>query len=77
MDHGTTTSEMGGRVLRALCAGFRLHYRYRYRYRLSGFFGTITKIIVIVIEVISAMSYRNLSGFDIQHYCLRGKGAAS
>ena len=61
---------MFGRVLRALCAGFCLHYRYRYRYRLFGFFCTVTIIIVIVIdiEVISALlPYRNLSGFDIQH----------
>ena len=38
-------------------------------YRLFGFFGTVTIIIniVIVIEVTSALSYRNLSGFDIQH----------
>ena len=57
----------------AFCAGFRLHYcrnRYRHGYRELGYFGTVTIIIVIdiVIEVILALSYRNVLGFDIQHY---------
>lgn len=67
MDHATKKrSEMGRRVLRALCASFRLDYRYRYR--LFGVFGSETIIIVIVTEVISALLHRNVFGFDIQRY---------
>ena len=58
-----------GGFLRALFAGFRLPFRYRYiyRYRFSGFFGSVTIIIAIVIEVILGLSHRNMFGFDIQH----------
>ena len=68
MDHATTTtSEMGGCVLRALCADFCLHY-YRYRYRFRRFFGPIVPThFSFGYPALLIMSIFSLSGDGIAH----------
>ena len=62
---------------------FRLHYSYRYLNRLFGFCGSVTLIVVIVIVVedILTLWYRNVFGFDNTNcstpFCLKKQMNAS